>query len=717
MSVGPFLSSSWYRVAGLRPKLREHVSISRHRYRGSSWYIVHDAATGRAHRLSTASYMIVGGMDGTRTVDQLWHEAAFRLGQEAPSQDDLIQLLAQLHSADLLQTEVTPDSVELLERAAKADRARWLGNILNPLAVRLRFWHPDRFLERTLPLVDWLVGWRGGVLWMIVVLPALVLCAQHWQELSENAGDRILAADNILLMGLTFIVLKALHELGHGYAVKAFGGAVHEIGVMFLVFAPMPYVDASAASEFRSKWRRALVGAAGMIVELFIAALALYVWLAVEQGVVRAVAYNVMVVAGISTVLFNGNPLLRYDGYYILSDLLEIPNLAQRATRYWGHLVDSYAFRVEGLPEFVATPGERVWLLLYAPASFLYRIFVIVAIAIFIASEYLAVGVAIAIWGFLTGVALPMGKALWQVFAGPRLQRHRARAASTTCGFILLASIVLFGIPAPLYTTTEGVVWLPETANVRAAGSGFVRRLLVEPGHFVPVGAALVESEEPILKAGLEVLHARVAELETRLAAERFTDRVKAEITATELGHARAELADAADRAQRLVARSRGEGIFAVDKPQDLPGRFLKQGHLIGYVLPSGSRIVRATIAQDDIDLVRNRLRHTFVKLAERIDETLPARIIREVPAGRDDLPSKALGGAGGGALALDPRDPQGTKTIQRVFQVDIELPPDVTSAAAFGSRAHVRFDHHWEPIGQQIWRRARQLVLSRLHA
>ena len=126
---------------------------------------------------------------------------------------------------------------------------------------------------------------------------------------------------------------------------------------------------------------------------------------------------------------------------------------------------------------------------------------------------------------------------------------------------------------------------------------------------------------------------------------------------------------------------------------------------------------MRATIAQDDIDLVRNRLRHISVRLAERLDETLPARIIREVPAGRDDLPSKALGGAGGGALAVDPRDPKGTKTIQRVFQIDIELPPEVASAAAFGSRAHVRFDHHWEPIGQQIWRRARQLVLSRLHA
>jgi putative peptide zinc metalloprotease protein len=155
--------------------------------------------------------------------------------------------------------------------------------------------------------------------------------------------------------------------------------------------------------------------------------------------------------------------------------------------------------------------------------------------------------------------------------------------------------------------------------------------------------------------------------------------------------------------------------VFTVINPQDLPGRFFKEGQLIAYVLPSGSRIVRATIGQDDIDLVRNRLRRVFVKLAERMDESLPGRIIREVPAGRDDLPSKALGGPGGGALPVDPRDPHGTKTLQRVFQVDIELSAESASATVFGSRAYVRFEHNWEPIGQQIWRRARQLVLSHL--
>jgi putative peptide zinc metalloprotease protein len=714
VSVRPFLSSSWHRVADLRPQLPEHATVHRHRYRGSVWYVVHDHATGRLHRVSTAAGVAVNAMDGRRTVDELWQSTLTRMGDDAPSQDDFIQLLAQLHAVDLLQTEVTPDSAELLKRSDHAGRAQWLQNIFNPLAVRLRIWHPDKFFDRTIAYVRWLFGWPGMVLWLVTVVPAILLAAQHWRELAEDASDRILAADNLLLIALCYPVIKALHEFGHAYAVKAFGGAVHEIGLMFLVFAPVPYVDASAASEFRSKWRRALVGAAGMTVEIFIAALALYVWLLVEPGMVRAMAYNVMVIAGITTILFNGNPLLRYDGYYILTDVLEIPNLRLRSTRYWGYLAERYIFNLDEASEFAAASGERLWLFLYAPASFLYRIAVMLGIAIFIASQYRFVGIIIAIWGFLTGVALPVGKSFWQVVAGRRLQRQRTRAMLTTFGATAISVIVVFLVPAPLHTKTEGVVWLPETADVRAATDGFVTRLLAKPGQQVRLGEPLIESEDATLAAELDGLRGRVAEFEVRLAAQRFSDRVKAELTATELRQAEAELTSETRHAERLVARSRADGAFVVAKPQDLPGRYFHEGQLIGYVLPSASRIVRATVGQDDIDLVRSKLRGVSVRLAQRLDEVVSARVIREVPGGSEDLPSKVLGGTGGGALPVDPRDPHGTKSLQRVFQFDLELPAEDASAA-FGSRAYVRFEHRWEPLGQQIWRRARQLLLSRL--
>ena len=713
--AAPFLSSSWHRVAKLRPRLREHVSVNRQRYRGKSWYVVQDHATGRTFRLSPASYSIIGRMDGTRTVDQLWHEAASSIGAEAPGQDEFVRLLAQLSGADLLQTELVPDAAGLLERAAAARRSVWYRNVLNPMSIRLRLWHPDKFFERTLLLAKILFNWRTLALWLIVVVPAAILAILHWGELSVDAADRILAADNLLLLALSFPLVKALHELGHGYAVKAFGGAVQEIGVMLLVFAPCPYVDASAASQFRSKWQRAIVGAAGMMVELFIAAISLYVWLAVEPGIVKALCYNVMLIAGVSTILFNGNPLLRFDGYYIMTDLAEIPNLAQRAIRYWRYLVDRYIFQTEGMEDFDAADGERAWLLLYAPASFAYKIAIMLTIAIFIASEYLVVGVAIAIWSLITSIALPLVKALSEVASSPRYHRNRRRVVITTSSFILFASFAVFLVPAPLHTSTEGVVWLPESANVRAATDGFIRRLVTEPGGLVSAGDAVVESEEPSLTMELQILDARLAELEATLTSQRFTDRVKAEITATELRQVQAEMATARVRSERLIARSQAEGVFSVMTPQDLPGRHVREGDLIGYVLPPGSRIVRATIRQDDIDLVRNRLRQTRVKLAERLDETVFGRIVREVPAGHENLPSRALGATGGGAVPVDPRDPKGTKAFQRVFQVDVELPSEDAPATAFGSRAYVRFDHQWEPLGQQIWRRARQLVLARL--
>src|SRR6266545_1622840 len=136
MVSGPFLSSSWYRVENLRPRLRSHTTVSRHRYRRESWYVLHDHATGRVSRLRPATYAIVGRMDGTRTVDELWQETARVLGEEAPSQDELIHLLSQLSSSDLLQTDVTPDTAGLIEHAGRAERMLWMRNLLNPLAYR-----------------------------------------------------------------------------------------------------------------------------------------------------------------------------------------------------------------------------------------------------------------------------------------------------------------------------------------------------------------------------------------------------------------------------------------------------------------------------------------------------------------------------------------------------------------------------------------------------
>jgi putative peptide zinc metalloprotease protein len=262
---------------------------------------------------------------------------------------------------------------------------------------------------------------------------------------------------------------------------------------------------------------------------------------------------------------------------------------------------------------------------------------------------------------------------------------------------------------------TVGVVWLPEEAIVRAGTDGFATRLAVGHGDQVAIDDVLFQSEEPELRAHIVSLRSRVAELEAQLASERFVDRVQAAVTGFELSRARQELENEERRVARLTVRSKASGRFSIVKPRDLPGRFLKEGQVVAYILPTDPRVVRVAVLQEDIDLVRQRLKSVSVRLAESIGQTMEARVIREVPAGRDELPSRALSTSGGGALPADPRDNSGTKTLQRVFQFDLELAASSILPVAFGGRAYVRFEHHWEPLGQQLWRRLRQLFLARL--
>ncbi|MEI9924469.1 MAG: peptidase M50 [Bradyrhizobium sp.] len=710
-----FLDASWHRIGSLKPRLRNHIRVHRHRYRGASWYVVEDGASGRTHRFTPAVYFFVGLMDGQRTVEDLWNQAVRQLGDDAPTQGEVISLLAQLNAADLLQTDIAPNAAEMIERYKKHSSVKRRGSFGNPLAIRLPLWDPDRFLEATLPIVRYVFTRAGAAIWLLVVFCALVLVGIHWDELSEDIADRILATEGLLLTAMVFPALKFFHELGHAYATKVAGGEVHELGIMVLVFAPVPYVDASASIAFRSKWRRALVGMAGMLTELFIAALAMFVWTLIEPGFIRSVCFQIVLIAGVSTLVFNINPLLRFDGYYILSDMLEIPNMGARSTRQWSLLTDRIFFGLRDNPPPIAA-GERFWLLIYAPLAFAYRGFVLFGISIFVATQYFAVGALIAIWGLILGLGLPVWKSLKYVLASSRLEKRRLRAISVCAVAVAFILGVLFLVPVPLHTVSEGVVWLPEESYVRAADAGFVRKVVANSGAGVTAGDLLVEAEEPELIANVRVLQSEIEGLTRRLASEQFTDRNQADITRQEIALKKSHLDRALERTDALKVRSAIDGVFLSPASEDLPGRYAKRGDVLGYVIFKQSRITRVVVTQDDIDLVRNRLEKIEVRLTNGRSASYQSKIVREVPAASENLPSKALTEAGGGRFAADPRDSNQTKTLARTFQFDLELPPEAANAN-FGSRVLVRFDHGHEPLAAQTYRRIRQLFLSRFES
>jgi putative peptide zinc metalloprotease protein len=713
--AGSFLSASWYRVADLRPQLRSHAHVHRQRFRGKSWYVLRDSASGKLHRFSPGTYQVLQLMDGRRSIDVIWQEVAAATGVDAPTQDEVIELLSKLHAGDLLQTDLPPDVAELTERGAKQKRQKRLQSFINPMSIRIPLWDPDPFLNRTWPAVAWLFGPVGIILWLLALVPALVIGAMHWNELTGSLSDRVLTADNLVMLLVVYPAIKLLHEMGHAYAVKSGDGEVHEMGVMLLVLAPIPYVDATASGAFRSKWRRAFVGAAGMMVELFLASLAVVVWVLVEPGLVRSAAYNVIFVAGMSTLVFNGNPLLRYDAYYILADLVEIPNLAQRANQYWQWLAKRHLFGARELERPQGTQGERRWFLFYGPASFLYRSFVMIAISLFIAGEFFFIGVVLAIWGAITMFVLPVAKGLKYVLSNGEIQRQRQRAMLVTFGGLALFLLFAFVVPMPLRTHAEGVVWVPENAEVRARGNGFVERLMVSPDALVKEGDVLLVTRDPALDADAVQRSERVRQLEVQYASQMFEERLQAAVVAEDLARERVGLARTEERLGDLLLTAGVSGRFRLPRADDLPDRYVKKGELLGYVLAAPPRVVRAVVSQDDIALVRNHLAGVEVKIADRLAETWTARLIREVPGGQDQLPSKALSLEGGGIHGTDPRDPDGLRSLERLFQFDLELPEGV-GELQLGTRVHVRFRHEPEPLASQWGRRLRQLFLSRFH-
>lgn len=708
-----FHSDAWYRIEHLVPRLAREAQVHRQRYRGRAWYVLRDPAGGRLHRFTPAAWLLVSLMDGQRTVDAVWREGAARLGDDAPTQDEVLGLLSQLHQADLLLADVSPDVDDLLARGRKQRRSVWLQNLKNPMSLRLPLWDPDAFLTRTLPAVGWLFGRAGGLLWLALVLPALVAAGMHWPALTGNLSDRALSPDNLLLLLVVFPFVKAVHELAHGWAVKRGGGEVHEMGLMLLVLAPVPYVDASASTGFRSRWARAVVGAAGMLAELGLAALAMAVWLLVEPGLVRSVAFNVMLVAGVSTLVFNANPLLRYDGYFILCDLIEMPNLAQRATRWWGWWVQRHAFGARDAEPPDETPAEQRVLWVYGALSWVYRMLVTFGIALFIAEQYFFIGVLLALWGLASGVVWPLFKQLRFVATAPVLARQRRRAVGVTAGALALGLALLTLVPVPLSTLAEGVVWVPEQAEIRARAPGTLQALLVAPGTRVRAGQAVAQLDDPGVWAEYDVQRARVERLEVQVASELVQDRALAAGTAASLAREREALARLEERIDHLLLVAGTDGELRVPRAADAPGRWLKQGEQLGYVLDGALRSARLVITQDDIGLVRQRLRRIELRLADSPTQVHEARIVREVPGGSERLPSRALTPEGGGLLPVDPSDREGLRTLNRVFVFELALPPEV-GTPQLGTRLHVRLEHAPEPLARQLWRRLRQLLLSR---
>lgn len=723
----PTFSESWYRVADLKVRLRPSAQMSRQFYRGERWYVVRDPAGNQFHRLSAPAYAFVALLDGTRTVAEAWELTGGQLADSAPTQNEVIQILSQLHSANLVEANVTPDAAVLLRRHKRMVQRQWKGRLMNVLFPRIPLWDPDEFLKRWMPAMKPLLSWWGLALWFVVVISAVIALVPEWDKLK---GGVQMAMDPSYWpwLWLTFVGVKLVHELGHAFACRRFGGECHELGVMFLVLVPAPYVDASSAWLFPSKWARAFVGAAGMVFELFVAGLMAFVWLNTQEGtLLHYLAFNTMLIASVSTILFNANPLLRYDGYYILSDLLEIPNLRYRSPEYSLGLIKRHLFKVK-LTQPLPPVGQRVWLLLYAISSSIYRTFIGFMIILIVWDKVPMIGILMAIGGAITWLCVPVFKTLKYLLIEPELHRKRMRAAMWTVGAIATVVVVVGLLRFSVTYTAEGYVDAANKVVLHAGAPGVVETIVARDGQALKQGDVILVCSNLELDAEIARLNARLSALRARYEQGIVRDRAEAQATLEQIADLENELKLDKERRDRLTLRSPIDGVLIAPDLDHLIGRYITEREEVAIVSDPSELLVRVSLPQDDAALrytegsaspeTLARGQQAKIRLASMgWQDSELVGFIEERTAPQWMLPHASLGHMGGGPSQIDPTDTKGVKLLKPQIEVYVRVPnPD--GKLITGQRAYLRFD-----LGQRkplIWnwsRRLWQIFQSQGHA
>lgn len=708
------LSDRWHLVGGLRVALRPDCPVRRQSFRGRPWMVVSDPLSNRHFRVRPEAWAFLARLERTRTVDEIWREMIEAEPDAAPGQREVIQVLTQLHGANLLLADAAPETWSMVERRERerkqAARQQWM----NFLFLRIPLFDPDAILNALRPLGRVLISWFGLVLWLVVGFFGAKAIVDHWGLFRESTQG-MLAVDNLLWLYLVWAVVKVIHEFGHGMMTKRFGGEVRSCGIMLLVFTPVPFVDASAAWAFRAKWQRLLVGAGGMIFELFIAAIAAMVWASVRgEGVVGQVAYNIVFLASVSTLLFNANPLLRFDGYYLLADALGVPNLQRQASAQWRRWFERIGLGLPGPSPVARTRHGAAGLGFFGAACAVYRVLVLLIIAMFIAGQLFEVGFVFALCGLTLWLGAPVVKFLRYLWSDAKLTRVRRRAQAWAIGLpVVLVGFLAF-VPMPQAVRAPGVVTGERSQEVHTGVEGHIVEVVAESGTTVAAGELLVVLANPDLLELRRELTALEREVRARRAAA--WSRLPAVLGPLDqrLASITAQLAEVEAQLAELEVRAPQAGVWSAPMLETRLGVRMPRGVLLGWLRTEEDLVFEAVVLQRDVDRFnRSERRLMEVRLRGTAARKHVAGAGELRPAESRLLPSPALGWSAGGSVPTDPEDPEGRRALEPFFRIEVPL-PEGEVPALFMRTGVLRVGLDWQPWGVQGWRRLRQLIQER---
>lgn len=701
MSSNALFSAHWHRVRSVRPSLASDVVATRHVYRGRSCWVLQRRATNDFHRVDIGAFALVDQLDGQRTVEQIWEQALIDHDESAPTQDEWLALLAELQSAELLVVDQRVSAEKLFERREQRRSREHRERRLNPLYLRFALHDPDSWLTRLIPLSRVLFSRVALLLWLALIaagVSALVLSGDAL--LTTLSTEGFPSPRLAMLMIILYPPLKLLHEMAHALAIKRGGGEVHEIGLVLMVLVPLPYIDASASAAFPNKHDRMIVAAAGIIVEMAFAAIGVILWVA-ASGFLADMGLALLLIGGFSTLLINGNPLLRFDGYYLLADALEIPNLSTRSRVVLLKRLRVWLSGTSDKDPVREDRAERRWLYSYGIAASMYRTALMLWIAWWLSGRFLLFGVLLAIYALVSCLLLPLYRGLKVVARDTQLQAFRPLSLISLIPLLLVA--LLTWLPLPHADITRGVIWLPDEAIVRAESGCEITEASTGPGQAVLAGQVLFHCLDPELALRERELVARIDELNARLAGLLIDNSPENTRLKSERTNNRSTLDDVRKRmaAERRV--STVDGIFDAMGTEDLEGRVIARGEIVGYVVPPIQRTVRVALNESVAGKLDDDLQRIELRVGHGIEGTKihDSRILTRTPRASREVPSAALSTLGGGEHRADPSG-NGLTVMESVFDVELDWPEDA-AVVPVGAHVDVRFVHAPAPIGGRM--------------
>jgi putative peptide zinc metalloprotease protein len=643
-----------------RIRTRPDLIIQQQIHEGETHYIVKDPVGMRYYRLRPVDYFILSRLNGTYTLEELRDAFEIEFPDRKLEMEEIVRFVGQLTEAGLVLVESPGQGKVLHDRYRKFLLRKRLATWSNILYVKLPVFDPERILNRMLPFFRWAYAPPVVLATVLLWLTALTWVLVHYQHFQARlpSFEAFFNWRNIVAMWAVMAGVKVIHEFGHGLTCKYFKGECHEMGILILVLAPCLYCDVSDSWLLPNKWHRIAIAAAGIYVELTLAALATFVWWFTPDGVINTLALAVMFLCSVNTVLFNGNPLLRFDGYYMLMDYMEVPNLRRKASELFTKL---FAWLCFGLPAEIEPSlprSRRVFFVIYAIASYLYRWFIAVVILLFL-YRFLrpyrlgVVSTALALASLGALIAFPLyhlGKYLRQMRKVATLSPWRV---GLTLAVLALVGAAFFLVPLPYRVRAMAYVQPQEAQQVWVDVPGRLVVLAVRDGDRVRNGDLLArlsnpEKELELMKVEMNLEQHRLAAQALRLSQDptRRAEALRAEQQAQELAITVQRLRE---ELKLLELRARRDGVVLGAPRPEMLGAYLTEGTLFCRIGDPEQLEVRLYIDQAYIGLVEVG-QTVRIKLYSQAEETFPGTITAISRVTASSIPTE-LSNRGGGEI------------------------------------------------------------------